>query len=278
MNDPALEFQSLELLCLNGNGIADHTAGNHLALRIVARSVFHNDGITARLHCLTDLIAASLALRLRRTVCRCIRREVNDPARHLMSLWNALFIAARLFTVIPVVGYIRAEHLDLLSIDHGIHAGADEVAGSILLDVPNPLAFACNVNILVPRIEYVLVGRLLDLAGGAGRAVFLLAIRSLLTNSIFGRSKGALIFAVAVGLLIDGGAPLLIGIRKRLFRAAGLALLPVAALVIPHNILALVRIEILILDKFKYMKLHLVCFRKQNIRKIVNILPVIFGC
>jgi hypothetical protein len=32
------------------------------------------------------------------------------------------------------------------------------------------------------------------------------------------------------------------------------------------------------LDKFKYMKLHLVCFRKQNIRKIVNILPVIFGC
>lgn len=34
----------------------------------------------------------------------------------------------------------------------------------------------------------------------------------------------------------------------------------------------------LILDKFKYMKLHLVCFRKQNIRKIVNILPVIFGC
>ena len=31
-------------------------------------------------------------------------------------------------------------------------------------------------------------------------------------------------------------------------------------------------------DKFKYMKLHLVCFRKQNIRKIVNILPVIFGC
>ena len=63
-----------------------------------------------------------------------------------------------------------------------------------------------------------------------------------------GRSKGALIFAVAVGLLIDGGAPLLIGIRKRLFRAAGLALLPVAALVIPHNILALVRIEILILD------------------------------
>ena len=191
---------------------------------------------------------------------------------------TALFIAARLFTVIPVVGYIRAEHLDLLSIDHGIHAGADEVAGSILLDVPNPLAFACNVNILVPRIEYVLVGRLLDLAGGAGRAAFLLAIRSLLTNSIFGRSKGALIFAVAVGLLIDGGAPLLIGIRKRLFRAAGLALLPVAALVIPHNILALVRIEILILDKFKYMKLHLVCFRKQNIRKIVNILPVIFGC
>lgn len=32
------------------------------------------------------------------------------------------------------------------------------------------------------------------------------------------------------------------------------------------------------IDKFKYMKLHLVCFRKQNIRKIVNILPVIFGC
>ena len=32
------------------------------------------------------------------------------------------------------------------------------------------------------------------------------------------------------------------------------------------------------LDKFKYMKLHLVCFRKRNIRKIVNILPVIFGC
>ena len=32
------------------------------------------------------------------------------------------------------------------------------------------------------------------------------------------------------------------------------------------------------LDKFKYMKLHLVCFRKQNIRKIVNILPAIFGC
>ena len=36
--------------------------------------------------------------------------------------------------------------------------------------------------------------------------------------------------------------------------------------------------EKLALDKFKYMKLHLVCFRKQNIRKIVNILPVIFGC
>ncbi len=34
VNDPALEFQSLELLCLNGNGIADHTAGNHLALAL----------------------------------------------------------------------------------------------------------------------------------------------------------------------------------------------------------------------------------------------------
>lgn len=78
---------------------------------------------------------------------------------------TALFIAARLFAVIPVVGYIRAEHLDLLFIDHGIHAGADEVASSILLDVPNPLVFACNVNILVPCIEYVLVGQLLDLTG-----------------------------------------------------------------------------------------------------------------
>ena len=37
-------------------------------------------------------------------------------------------------------------------------------------------------------------------------------------------------------------------------------------------------VGLLPLDKFKYMKLHLVCFRKQNIRKIVNILPVIFGC
>ena len=37
-------------------------------------------------------------------------------------------------------------------------------------------------------------------------------------------------------------------------------------------------VVLLPLDKFKYMKLHLVCFRKQNIRKIVNILPAIFGC
>lgn len=45
-----------------------------------------------------------------------------------------------------------------------------------------------------------------------------------------------------------------------------------------YRFLAAAGFDLLPLDKFKYMKLHLVCFRKQNIRKIVNILPVIFGC
>ena len=32
------------------------------------------------------------------------------------------------------------------------------------------------------------------------------------------------------------------------------------------------------LDKFKYMEVYLLCFRRKNFRKYVNISPVIFGC
>ena len=49
-----------------------------------------------------------------------------------------------------------------------------------------------------------------------------------------------------MGLLIGGGTPLLIGKHKRLFRAAGLALLPVVGVVVFQNILALVRAKNLI--------------------------------
>lgn len=161
---------------------------------------------------------------------------------------TALFIAARLFAVIPVVGYIRAEHLDLLSIDHGIHAGADEVAGSILLDVPNPLVFACNVNILVPCIEYVLVGQLSDLAGDGGVTAGLFALRGLLAEGILGGLNGALEVGEAVGFLIGGSAPFKVGVAKRLFRAAGLALFPVARIVKLDGIHTLVGGEGAVID------------------------------
>ena len=147
-----------------------------------------------------------------------------------------------------MVGYIRAEHLDLLSIDHGIHAGADEVAGSILLDVPNSFVFACNVNILVPCIEYVLVGQLSDLAGDGGVTAGLFALRGLLAEGVLGGLNGALEVGETVGFLVSGGAPFKVGVAKRLFRAAGLALFPVARLVILDGIHTLVGGEGAVID------------------------------
>ena len=237
---PAGEGLSAELAGPDGDHIARPAAGHVISLCVEADSVFHNDGIAARRHGLADFKLADLTRGHTGAACLPVGREVDVQARYHVDHGGALDIAAGLFAVEPVVGFVGAEDRERHAVDFGRHGSVDEAAQFILMDIPCSETLGGIVKMLGQGKELVLVGQLFDLAGEGGVTAGLFALRGLLTEGVLGGLNGALEVDEAVGFLVGGGAPFKPGIAKRLFRAAGLALFPVARIVILDGVHTLV--------------------------------------
>ena len=136
----------------------------------------------------------------------------------------------------------------LLSLELALHGdlacGHGEGILAVLLGQLDLLVLAVQNGEGIQHIA--LVG--IDRQGDGGVTAGLFALRGLLAEGVLGGLNGALEVGETVGFLVSGGAPFKVGVAKRLFRAAGLALFPVARLVILDGIHTLVGGEGAVID------------------------------